>query len=48
MAEDQVSMFPDTVSVLNTSNGSLVYLVGTIRFSKESEEVVAQVYNNNK
>lgn len=46
MLEDQVSMFPDTVSVFNASNGSLVYLVGTVRFSKESEEIVAQVYNN--
>lgn len=40
---DQVT-FPDTVSVLKSSNGSVVYLVGTAHFSKESQEDVAQVY----
>lgn len=47
MAEDQVLIFPDTVSVLNASNGSLVYLVGTVRFSQKNEENIAQVYNTN-
>lgn len=40
---DQVT-FPDTVTVLKSSNGSVVYLVGTAHFSKESQEDVAQVY----
>lgn len=44
MVEEQVTKFPDTVAVLKSSNGSVVYLVGTAHFSKESQEDVAQVY----
>lgn len=44
MVDNQVSTFPDTVAVLKASNGSVVYLVGTAHFSKESQEDVAQVY----
>lgn len=43
MVDDQVT-FPDTVAVLKASNGSVIYLVGTAHFSKESQEDVAQVY----
>lgn len=42
MVDDQVT-FPETVAVLKASNGSVVYLVGTAHFSKESQEDVAQV-----
>uniref|UniRef100_A0A2S2QT17 TraB domain-containing protein n=1 Tax=Sipha flava TaxID=143950 RepID=A0A2S2QT17_9HEMI len=45
MVEEQVTNFPDTVAVLKSSNGSVVYLVGTAHFSKESQEDVAQVIN---
>lgn len=38
-----IQTFPDTVAVLRASNGSVVYLVGTAHFSKESQEDVAQV-----
>lgn len=37
------TQFPDTVAVLKSSNGSVLYLVGTAHFSKESQEDVAQV-----
>lgn len=43
MVEDQFT-FPDTVTVLKSSNGSVVYLVGTAHFSTESQEDVAQVW----
>lgn len=43
MVESRVLTLPDTVAVLKGSNGSVVYLVGTAHFSKESQEDVAQV-----
>jgi hypothetical protein len=42
---DQVT-FPETVTVLKSSNGSVVYLVGTAHFSEESQEDVSQVYHH--
>jgi len=43
MVDSQVPTFPDSVTILKGSNGSIVYLVGTSHFSKESQEDVAQV-----
>lgn len=40
---DDLVKFPETVTVLKASNGSVVYLIGTAHFSKESQEDVAQV-----
>lgn len=47
MVDNQVT-FPDTVTVLKSSNGSVVYLVGTAHFSEESQEDVAQVNDDIK
>lgn len=44
MVDNRTTNFPDTVTVLKASNGSVIYLVGTAHFSKESQEDVAQVY----
>jgi len=43
MVEIVVPTFPDTVAVIKASNGSIIYLVGTAHFSKESQDDVAQV-----
>lgn len=43
MVDSQVPTFPDSVSILKASNGSVVYLVGTSHYSEESQEDVAQV-----
>jgi len=48
MVEIVVPTFPDTVAVIKASNGSIVYLVGTAHFSKESQDDVAQVINQVK
>jgi len=43
MRREEVTDLPETVTKLTTSDGCIVYLVGTAHFSKESQEDVAKV-----
>ena len=45
MRREEVTDLPETVTKLTTSDGCIVYLVGTAHFSKESQDDVAKVCN---